>query len=657
MIPKKDYWTLVTDAIKKGNFGDQYGNSLITRAPKDGETLNNFQEGWVVKDSHTGLPLYDPNTGLPIVEMNPYYLNERGIDIAVSKFETRQSAHINNNSHGAFLVGDIYSVTNGKDVIFGNKYGDFILGGQNSDEIHGEGGDDIIFGEEGNDIIYGGEGDDIILGDITFPLITGYLDYHKLNSFQHNDQVYLESQFTALYRVPDVAGKNVLHGDDGNDTIYGGNDIDVLYGDEGDDRLDGGGGADSLVGGTGFDIASYKNSEEAVKVMLYSGIDKETNEEYGYGEGGDAQGDILKSIEGLIGSDFNDTLVGDANDNYLEGGAGDDHIVGGGGADTIDGGDGFDTLSYETSQEGVSISLVSTQNKNDIVIKNIEMVIGSNHNDIITGDDKFNYLIGGNGNDQLNGGAGNDTLEGGLGADILNGGQGIDTAVYLNSSSSVSINMNTNINKGGDAEGDRLVNINSIFGSNHNDIIIGNAAANTLSGGNGNDQLSGGVGVDTLIGGSGDDTLAGNADDDLEAGGLGNDYYLFGTGSGYDYILENANEGAQDVAYFVGITEINIFKNGNTLMLAANNLQDVMVLNDWYINKGVDLVYFADANALYSTQDIANLAYDITPSTSSVEYFNMDNPEAISIENLKEFRLEPLGINMDIDTDYLGILS
>lgn len=217
--------------------------------------------------------------------------------------------------------------------------------------------------------------------------------------------------------------------------------------------------------------------------------------------------------------------------------------------------------------------------------------------------------------------------------------------------------MNTNINKGGDAEGDRLVNINSIFGSNHNDIIIGNAAANTLSGGNGNDQLSGGVGVDTLIGGSGDDTLAGNADDDLEAGGLGNDYYLFGTGSGYDYILENANEGAQDVAYFVGITEINIFKNGNTLMLAANNLQDVMVLNDWYINKGVDLVYFADANALYSTQDIANLAYDITPSTSSVEYFNMDNPEAISIENLKEFRMEPLGINMDIDTDYLGILS
>jgi Ca2+-binding RTX toxin-like protein len=48
--------------------------------------------------------------------------------------------------------------------------------------------------------------------------------------------------------------------------------------------------------------------------------------------------DTLTSIENLVGSDFNDTLTGDAGANKLEGGVGNDTLNGGLGNDTLDGG-------------------------------------------------------------------------------------------------------------------------------------------------------------------------------------------------------------------------------------------------------------------------------------------------------------------------------
>jgi Ca2+-binding RTX toxin-like protein len=53
-------------------------------------------------------------------------------------------------------------------------------------------------------------------------------------------------------------------------------------------------------------------------------------------------------------------------------------------------------------------------------------------------------------------------------------------------------------------------------GTNGNDLLLGDAAANTLSGSNGND---------CLVGGAGNDTLRGQAGTDVCIGGAGTDTY------------------------------------------------------------------------------------------------------------------------------------
>jgi Ca2+-binding RTX toxin-like protein len=130
----------------------------------------------------------------------------------------------------------------------------------------------------------------------------------------------------------------------------------------------------------------------------------------------------------------------------------------------------------------------------------------------------------------LDGGAGNDFLEGRGGADTLDGGTGSDTAMYRGSAAGVSVSLLDFGNGGsgsfGDAEGDRLFSIENVFGSNHDDFVLGDGNANVLRGFDGNDQLLGGGGADTLDGGEGNDTLRGGTGNDLMNGGEGTDTAL-----------------------------------------------------------------------------------------------------------------------------------
>ncbi len=139
-------------------------------------------------------------------------------------------------------------------------------------------------------------------------------------------------------------GNDRIYGGGGNDWMYGGGGNDSLYGGTGNDNLRGGVGADLLSGGSGFDFADYRDSSVRVIVDL----SKTTQ------AGGHAFADRLSSIEGVIGSAFNDvlrgstghnTLRGQAGNDILSGGAGDDRLYGDAGRDTILGSEGKDALS------------------------------------------------------------------------------------------------------------------------------------------------------------------------------------------------------------------------------------------------------------------------------------------------------------------------
>ena len=72
----------------------------------------------------------------------------------------------------------------------------------------------------------------------------------------------------------------------------------------------------------------------------------------------------------------------------------------------------------------------------------------------------------------------------------------MDFARYYASDAGVTVDLAKGTGKGGDAEGDRFVSVESIDGSNFADRLIGNGAANWFAGSGGADVLTGGGGAD-----------------------------------------------------------------------------------------------------------------------------------------------------------------
>ena len=276
-------------------------------------------------------------------------------------------------------------------------------------------------------------------------------------------------------------GNDHLSGGKGNDKLYGGKGNDQLDGGKGYDNLYGGPGADVLDGGAGEDTVFYTGSSAGVTIT-FSEVTRRVNEDLvtttyeGAGLGGDAAGDRLINVEGVVGSDHNDRLNGGKGNDKLWGVKGNDRLSGGDGDDTLDGGEGDDQL------------------------------YGGDDNDILYGTDGDDTLYGGEGNDVLYGYGGwtpftgeddDDTLYGGAGDDYLIGDDGDDT----------------------------------LYGGDDNDTLDGGDDNDTLDGGDGNDKLYGGWGKDRLDGGEGNDKLYGRGGNDQLDGGDGNDYLEGGVGS------------------------------------------------------------------------------------------------------------------------------
>ena len=159
----------------------------------------------------------------------------------------------------------------------------------------------------------------------------------------------------------------------------------------------------------------------------------------------------------------------------------------------------------------------------------------------LSGDDS---LYGMGGDDTLDGGADDDLLVGGPGADTLMGGAGDDTISYERSAAGVTINLGDGTARGGNAQGDTIVDtgddeVENVRGSDHDDILTGSSGPNSLWGLGGNDELDGGRRADNLYGGDGDDDLDGGDGDDTLEGGSGAD-----TLTGGDDMMDTASYGS-----------------------------------------------------------------------------------------------------------------
>lgn len=401
------------------------------------------------------------------------------------------------------LVGSAFD-----DVLAGVGADETLYGGAGADRLEGRGGDDLLQGGAGADVLIGGDGIDTV-------------DYSA-----NAGAVSINLQ-TGASSGGDAEGDRF----DGIERFIGTGFADTLIGDGDDQILVGGAGGDRIDGAGGFDTIVYSDSAVGVKVNLATGAVS----------GGDAQGDGLSGIEAVVGSAFADTLTGDANANRIEGGAGNDTLDGGVGADVMIGGADNDSYVVDnagdevTEAVGGGLDIVRTGLSSLTLADGVEDLSYTGTGGFTgTGNALDNSLYGKALADALYGLDGDDKLVGGAGADLLDGGAGRDQVDYTKSAA-ITVNLVTNVNRGGEAEGDRLVGIETVIGSNYADSITG--GDDPLLG----DILYGRGGDDLLFGGAGDDQLDGGSGNDVLRGGTGNDLYVVYEAG--DQVIEAAGEG------------------------------------------------------------------------------------------------------------------
>ena len=247
---------------------------------------------------------------------------------------------------------------------------------------------------------------------------------------------------------------------------------------------------EAIRGGGGTDVVDYSAAAEGVEVNLAAGR----------GMFGLAEGDSYADVEDVIGSDFNDRLIGQGSANTLTGGEGDDDLYGARGDDVLVGGAGDDTLGRVEDGSDRNADPDFTDDAGD------DTMMGNAGADMLYGGPGNDRLMGGRDDDEVRGDAGADMLWGGSGNDMIYGGAGADTAW------------------GG-------VGADQVWGDAGADMLWGNAGGDTLMGGDGDDMAGGGRDGDRVMGDAGDDTLWGGSGDDTVYGGTGKDMIEGGAGA------------------------------------------------------------------------------------------------------------------------------
>ena len=296
------------------------------------------------------------------------------------------------------------------------------------ESVDGSNFNDTITGDDESNTLYGFEGDDTIVGGAGFDYLSGDEGNDSLDGGADADVAYYQYASTGV--DVSLTRGNGGGGDQGTDTyqniegVYGSFFDDILEGDNGSNFFYGGAGNDTMDGKAGLDLAWYLEVGPVTANL-------QTNTATGDGS------DTYKGMEGVSGSIFDDTIIGNDEDNYLDGSLGNDTLTGNGGDDYFTPGLGDDTVNGGTgtydmidffADAAMNVNLVqgTAFGEGSDGISGIEGVGTVDQPDTIVGDDNVNYLFSWGGADNVSGGGGNDEIDGGALDDTIDGGAGTD---------------------------------------------------------------------------------------------------------------------------------------------------------------------------------------------------------------------------------------
>lgn len=423
-----------------------------------------------------------------------------------------------------------------------------IIGSAYNDTLTGNTSSNVFYGGAGNDTITGGSGANFDTIDysaaasgITITLGSGTTSNDgdggsdTFSGIEYIVGSAYADTITAANTVWGGAGNDTItfsgngsvYAGPGDDTVYAVSGNVIIYDDAGDDTYDG-------TSSTHTTISYYETATMAIAADLGAGtVDV---------DGDSVTDDSLTAVDGIIATDYDDTLTGSTSADYiLHGMGGNDTIIGNAGNDDLDGGDGDDAID------------------------------GGDGHDEITGGAGFNILIGGNDNDTF-------IVHGGY--DLIDGGSGNDDEVdYRSSTIAVLVNLALGVADEGldQTLDDEITGVEDIEGSGFDDSITGNDDNNSLSGNDGNDSLSG------------------QAGDDILAGGDGNDFYVYD--SGLDTVLDT---GGTDILFVAGVTinDITVSNHGtDEAKIVVTASTDEIIVNDLRnasAAKHIDYIQFGD---------------------------------------------------------------
>jgi len=534
---------------------------------------------------------------------------------------------------------------------YGSTGDDTIRGMGGNDQIRADVGNDVLDGGTGNDFLEGFSGNDVYVfgrgygqdsideqgdsddldilqlidgitpGDITLQATPDFGTTALLTIKNTADQVALggfffyegarvdQIQFSdgtiwdysaMLARVEGVnlvgtEDTDYYYGNVTNDVLFGLGGDDTLSGGAGNDTLDGGSGADYMTGGTGNDVYVVDDIDDMVTEQGGQGTDT-VQSSRSYLLGANLENLTLTGSAAIngTGNSLNNILVGNSATNLLAGGAGNDtYIVGF--ADTV-----VEAASAGTDTVKSDMSWTLGANVEQLVLTGVAAVNG-------TGNSLANTITGNSAGNILSGESGADTLIGAQGDDLYIVDNVGDRVTELTGEGLDTIQSSVTYTLGANVENLTLNGTSAINGTGNglDNVLVGNSAANRLTGGAGHDTYVVGAG-DTIVEGTnaGIDTVQSSVTHTLAANvenltllGTG---AINGTGNGLNNILVGNNAvntlagGAGDDTYVVGA--------GDTVVEAANaGIDTVQSSATWTLGANVENLSLSGVAAINGT--------------------------------------------------------